>query len=225
MNKGLPPASDTEVTLPASVPLFPLPNHVLLPDLPVPYRVFEPRYKQLIDDLLREPDNERWFAVPRLPPGTETGERPAFTRVATLALLMQVSILPEEHYFVIARGMHRVRLREIESDRMYRLAEPSLWPDIEEAPGAALGGRYDTVRQLLNSLAPHLGDAADEVRLAFRSAPDMSTGVYRLGSICLPDADRRQALLEARTLVQRLEMIEDALASALAMTASEGDVS
>ena len=33
-----------------AVPLFPLPGHVLLPGLPVPFLIFEPRYRALVSD-------------------------------------------------------------------------------------------------------------------------------------------------------------------------------
>ena len=39
-------------TLPNEVPLFPLPDHVFLPSIQAPYRVFEPRYRALVDALL-----------------------------------------------------------------------------------------------------------------------------------------------------------------------------
>ncbi len=39
--------------LPRSVPVFPLPDHVFLPGVPVPYRIFEPRYRALVRDLLK----------------------------------------------------------------------------------------------------------------------------------------------------------------------------
>lgn len=41
------------------LPLFPLPNVVLFPDTLLPLHVFEPRYRQLVADLLARPEGER----------------------------------------------------------------------------------------------------------------------------------------------------------------------
>jgi Lon protease-like protein len=41
------------------VPLFPLPNVVLFPDTLLPLHVFEPRYRQMVADLLARPGAER----------------------------------------------------------------------------------------------------------------------------------------------------------------------
>ena len=41
--------------LPLSIPIFPLPDHVLLPAIPTAYRIFEPRYRALVVDLQSQP--------------------------------------------------------------------------------------------------------------------------------------------------------------------------
>ena len=59
--------------LPALVPLFPLPDHALLIGVPASYRVFEPRYRALVDDLLGIDDHEqRWLAIPQLAEGWQS---------------------------------------------------------------------------------------------------------------------------------------------------------
>lgn len=57
--------------LPDLLPLFPLPGHVLLPGLAVPFRIFEPRYRALVRDLLAVRAERRWLAVPCLAPGSD----------------------------------------------------------------------------------------------------------------------------------------------------------
>ena len=52
--------------LPSTVPIFPLGNHVLLPGLPMPYRLFEPRYLALGQMLLGLPTQARWLCIPCL---------------------------------------------------------------------------------------------------------------------------------------------------------------
>jgi Lon protease-like protein len=203
--------------------LFPLPDHVLLPGLPVPYRVFEPRYRAMVEDLLELPAGERWLAVPRLRAGSADAGAgaPAFNAIATAARLEHVSPLPRGHYLIVVEGCERVRLEEVPSAHPYRLARADAWPD-EQAPGEqpVVAERVDTLFQLTSLLTCRLGSAGREVREAVRTAPDVSTQIYRLASLLVPDADLRQELLESRQLVERIDLVENAIG---ALVAALGD--
>ena len=56
----------SERDLPEELPVFPLPNAVLFPGTTLPLYVFEPRYRQMVEDVLR---HGRWIAVALLRPG------------------------------------------------------------------------------------------------------------------------------------------------------------
>ena len=74
----------TDRTLPQSSAVFPLPNCVLFPKVLLPLRIFEPRYKAMMRDVI---DTHGWIAIalrpeerpPRVPNrigisgGTRTG--------------------------------------------------------------------------------------------------------------------------------------------------------
>src|ERR1043166_7667571 len=53
-------------------PLFPL-GTVLFPGAPLPLHIFEPRYRQLVADLLELPEDERQFGVIAIQAGREVG--------------------------------------------------------------------------------------------------------------------------------------------------------
>ena len=42
----------TSTTLPAQIPIFPLPNVVLFPNVFLPLHIFEPRYRDMVGDAL-----------------------------------------------------------------------------------------------------------------------------------------------------------------------------
>ena len=54
-----------------SLPMFPL-STVLFPGMRLPLHIFEPRYRQLVADLLEEPEPRR-FGVIAIRKGKETG--------------------------------------------------------------------------------------------------------------------------------------------------------
>src|SRR5512139_2245554 len=104
--------------LPRSVPLFPLPDHVFLPGVPAPYRIFEPRYRALVRDLLKLPPAERLLAIPRLSPGWRPEEydgAPAFDPVATIGQVIHCAPLPDGEFHIVVQGISRVLLKEVPS--------------------------------------------------------------------------------------------------------------
>ena len=60
-------AGDREV-----IPLFPL-STVLVPGLLLPLNVFEPRYRQLVDELMDKEPDEQFFGVVAIREGREVG--------------------------------------------------------------------------------------------------------------------------------------------------------
>lgn len=62
-----------------ALPLFPLSN-VLVPGAALRLRLFEPRYLELLDDLLRAPQELRLFGVVLIAQGHEVGTRPSSVR-------------------------------------------------------------------------------------------------------------------------------------------------
>ena len=64
--------------LPATLPLFPLPNVVLFPNVFLPLHIFEPRYRAMVADALK---GDRLIGMVLLRPGWESdyeGRPPVF---------------------------------------------------------------------------------------------------------------------------------------------------
>jgi uncharacterized protein len=80
----------------ASLPLFPL-GTVLLPGSPLPLRIFEPRYRQLVADLLELPAANRGFGVVAIREGHEVGSESvrALYEVGCLALVTEIEESPD----------------------------------------------------------------------------------------------------------------------------------
>jgi uncharacterized protein len=189
-----------------SVPLFPLPGHVLLPGLPVPFTIFEPRYRALISDLLQRPAEARWLAVPRITPGHETSAAgsPPLVPVVAAARLAAVNELPDGRFLIAVIGEGRWHLHELESDRPYRLAqlvrmpEPTAMTDLPERVAGA-------VRRVLGSRTA----VSDEIHAMLDiGRHDASAVLDRLAALSLVDPDLRQRYLEAGSAHCRLRVLE-----------------
>lgn len=93
----------------AALPVFPLPNVVLLPGMILPLNVFEPRYLELVDFVRAHGQH---IGVPLLRPDEVTADGlPAFEQVFGLGKLVAHAPLPDGRRLIRLEGLGRVRVR------------------------------------------------------------------------------------------------------------------
>src|SRR5215208_1517291 len=83
--------------LPPTLPLFPLPNVVLFPNVCLPLHVFEPRYRQMVADAL---DGDRIIGMTLLRPGYEAEyeRRPAIYPIGCAGVVTHSQPLADGRY-------------------------------------------------------------------------------------------------------------------------------
>ena len=120
---GWPPEPGTVET--REVPMFPLPNVYLVPGTFMPLHVFEPRYRQMVEDCLDGPGR---IAMGTVLPGfeDEMPGSPPVHHVAGLGEIVRHERLRDGRFLIVLFGLVRARIREVASDRLYRKvqAEP-----------------------------------------------------------------------------------------------------
>ena len=200
------------------IALFPL-GSVLLPGMPLPLHVFEPRYRQLLDDLAQAPDGAR-FGVVALRSGTETldargpGGPPDVAAVGTIAEILEVQRKPDGSSDVLSVGSRRFRVESLIAEgKPYLRAEVSF---LDENDGPLDDDRAGRARDLLT--------AYDELltRLAGRATGgELPTDPSQLGyqiaaRLPLLPADR-QSLLEVETTAERFAVLNRMLRREIAL--------
>src|SRR5690606_30929956 len=112
-----------------ALPIFPLPNCVLLPGGLLPLHVFEPRYRELTRDCLA---GHQLMAIARLRPGYEStyyGRPPVYERCGVGRIICSEE-LPDGRFALLLRGVARVEIaRELPADHAYRRVEARLLDD------------------------------------------------------------------------------------------------
>jgi Lon protease-like protein len=108
-------------SIPGVIPLFPLPNVVLFPQMPMPLHVFEPRYRKMVVDAL---DGQRTIGMTLLQPGWEPDYqgRPAVYPIGCAGTIEQSEPLENGRYNILLRGTSRFRIVEEHDGEPYRLA-------------------------------------------------------------------------------------------------------
>jgi uncharacterized protein len=130
--------------------MFPL-GSVLLPYMPLALRLFEPRYLQMLGDLLDSDDAQ--FGVVLIERGHEVGGGDQRAEVGTLARVIEVKA-PEGFMAVVATGTKRFEVTQWLEDDPYPRAQIKELPDLEWSD--ALAGKRDTTETLVrNALRLH----------------------------------------------------------------------
>ena len=91
------------------LPLFPLPNLVFFPRTRLPLHVFEPRYRQMVKDVL---ETDQRIGIILLKPGWESDYfgAPGTFACGTLGTIEQAVPLEDNRYNIVVRGDVRFRV-------------------------------------------------------------------------------------------------------------------
>lgn len=116
-----------------SLPLFPLPNVVLFPDAILPLHIFEPRYKQMVEDALQ---TTKKIGMVLLKKGWEENyqENPDIYQIGCMGQIVDQERLPDGRYNILLKGVSRFGVETIVQPKPYRQAKIRLISDkVEDA--------------------------------------------------------------------------------------------
>lgn len=108
------------------MPMFPL-GSVLMPAMPLPLRIFEPRYLKLLGDLMGSENPE--FGVVLIERGDEVGGGEKRMALGTIASVVNIGTT-QEFYGLESFGTQRFRVTSWLPDDPYPLAVIELVPDL-----------------------------------------------------------------------------------------------
>jgi uncharacterized protein len=205
----------------ALLPLFPLPNLVLFPDVLVPLHIFEPRYREMIGDAL-EGDRRIGMVLLRAGWRADYEGRPPIYPVGCSAVIVHAAELDDGRYNIVIRGLERFRVAAEDHARAYRRATVDALPDpaLDEGQRAALTAARTAIEARLGLMNP----AADVERLSSDRAdvlPDAQFVNQLAQSIALEPVEK-QALLECDSVLSRAETLIELLEMKRAVAAMPG---
>jgi len=181
----------------SSIALFPL-NIVLFPDGPLPLRIFETRYVDMVGRCMREGHG---FGVVLIREGHEVG--PAETcDVGTLAKIMDFDQLPDGLLGLSCVGQQRFRIvqKSLQADGLNVGEVQWLAPE----PEIALPERHARLAALLKAVLPQLGEVYTGIEMRLGDAAWVG---HRLAEILPIPLAEKQTYLEMDDPVARLDLL------------------
>ena len=148
------------------LPIFPL-ALVLFPGVPLPLHIFEPRYRQMLNDVHA---GNNLFGVSYFDASTSDRDAPAVGTVGCVAEVTETQGLPDGRSNILTVGIIRYRIEEyVDRDRPYLLARVSYFEDDEEDQNVLSENARD-VAEIFSRIARAVRTINDERA----SLPDIS---------------------------------------------------
>src|SRR5688572_8564928 len=116
------------MTLPPTIPIFPLPNVVLFPNVFLPLHIFEARYRAMVRDALAA---DRIIGMVLLQPGFEANYegRPPVYPIGCAGVITHSESLPDGRFNIVLRGIEKFRVTGEDESKAYRLAHVDPIPE------------------------------------------------------------------------------------------------
>ena len=183
------------------VPLFPL-NTVLFPGGPLPLRIFETRYIDMISERMR---SDAPFGVLLIKDGHETGDSSTY-EVGTLARITDWYQGSDGLLGVTAIGGQRFRLQSAErqGDGL-NIGEIELLP---EEPPMDMPSEYKGMVEILAGVLDDLGRLYEALERDYDNATWIT---YRFVEILPIDLEQKQQCLENSDPAERLRLVNEML--------------
>jgi len=207
-------ATDSTRDLPEILPVFPLTGSLLLPGTMLPLHIFEPRYRNMVEDAL---DASKVFGmiqpfVPRQDnrplPGSEK-ESPELYRVGCAGYIEEWEKSPDGRYMIQLRGLNRFRAEEeLPLHRGYRRVRANYDVFSDSTPEEQWRCDRGSLRHALEEYGKVQGLRVEVSQMDRIGDPDLINGL----AVTLPlHPAEKQALLEAPSLNARETILIDLL--------------
>ncbi|HEY7166184.1 MAG TPA: LON peptidase substrate-binding domain-containing protein [Candidatus Binatia bacterium] len=199
-----------QIDLPEDLAIFPLTGVLLLPGTILPLHIFEPRYRNMVEDALNS-DKVFGMIQPFAPqqdnrplPGADK-ETPDLYKVGCAGHIDRWERLPDGRFFVQLKGVNRFRFeQELPLQRGYRRVKA----DYREFPDGAPIQSWQCERAAILDALAAFGRAHGLEVKPEQAERFSDLELVNLLSVSLPfHPAEKQALLEAATLKDREEML------------------
>lgn len=185
-----------------NIPLFPL-NVVLFPGGPLPLRIFEPRYLDMVSDCLR---NNTGVGVVLIRNGKEVDDAAETHMIGTLCTISYWNRRQDGLLGITLTGEQRFRIcsRQIQSDKLIR-AEVEL---LDPMPALQVTEQYQHLASMLKKILPQLDPPFTTMSVQF---DDLEWVTSRLIELLPFPLSVKQDLLELDDPEQRVSTLHSLL--------------
>jgi len=182
-----------------NIPLFPL-QTVLFPEGPLPLRIFEPRYLEMVSQCMK---TESPFGVCLIREGQEVGPAPDGYSIGTLATIVDWNRLPDGLLGIVAEGGERFSIESTATQpNQLLVGQVVLLPEDPIVP-------VPEKHRMLVNLVRHVFEERQDLYAGAENRFDDAGWVsFRLAESLPLDLSFKQRLLEISSPLERLAELQ-----------------
>lgn len=198
-----------------TVPIFPLPDAVFFPHTLMPLHVFEPRYKDMITDVLA---GDQRLGIVQLRPGWDEdyyGAPPVY-KMLGVGEIIDHHQMEDGRYDIIVQGMFRAHILSEAMHGDYRTAEVEvIHENLEDTDAEEVMWVHGRLFELYHKLSAALPDTVRTVQPILGESPSPGALIDAMASIFVENAYDRQGILSERDIARRQRLLRVQLRSIL----------
>jgi len=104
------------INLPNKIPVFPLSNFIIFPEMTVPLNIFEPRYLQMINDAMK---GSKIIGI--IQPKKQNQTIPSLYNIGCAGKITNYNETDDGRYLIVLSGISRFKIiQEINTEKLYR---------------------------------------------------------------------------------------------------------
>jgi len=191
-----------------AMPLFPLPDAVLLPHAVQPLHIHEPRYRKMISDCL---DRSGQLAMATFSDCEECDDCPSLRPAVCIGQIVQHDSLPDGCHNILLHGVCRARidtLMEADDERPYRMAKLKPIEPVEKEPPALPQVRRDLKCLLGSPRLKRMRSVGTVIEWFDRKDVTTHALLELIGFALVRDTEIKYRLLEEGDVLHRAGLIK-----------------
>jgi len=185
------------------IAIFPLPNVIFFPKTLLPLHIFEPRYRQMVQDTIA---TKQLIGMFLLEDGWQENYygNPSIHSIGCAGEMIHVETLPDGKFDIVLRGLYRVRPIEVVQEFPYRKARVEVLPEIlTEGPAK--------VQRMTENLMSEFMKIEPEGLKLLESDSDFSEVVNHIANELPMELETRFELLKIDDVYLRAESVYELL--------------
>lgn len=206
---------ETEITIPEEIPVMTLPNLAFFPQALLPLHIFEPRYREMLRDVLA---NNRLFAVAGIDPqrANDPSQFEPPHRIASVGIVRACQKNDNGTSNLLLQGLCRVEIQRIIGETPYRRIQVRVLASVRGDAADENGRLRSELLRLLKIRHQQESPASSEMMEFLRSVADPETFVDLAAFGLCEDVKLKQILLATLDVHRRLKLYKSHLENEIA---------
>ncbi len=192
--------------LPKTIPVFPLSNFIIFPNIKVPLNIFEQRYIKMIDECMK---GNRIIGMIQ-PKKNDQLKKPDLYNVGCAGKIISFNETKDNRYLIILNGICRFRvINEISNSKIYRECNVKFDEYIDDLNTKTEDIKFSDINLIYNNLEQLFKKEGFILNLKEMGKKNLDQTINSLSMASPFSLEEKQVLLETKNLKLRKEKLEE----------------